>query len=140
MGKILIHAIFPLITFNFLDTLQWKEDYTRLTEVKFFQSVISEIYQNYVVHVPRNSFNQWRSLVKYSFLVIQIIPAGSQLTPSSVNIHPRSYGIQNSSQVGPGNGIVCNTISVPGLYFYPGIELLHPLSLFTLSVCLLAVP
>lgn len=106
--------------------------------MKFFQSVISDIYQNYVVHVPRNSFNQWRSLVKYPLLVIQIIPAGSQLTPSSVNIHPRSYGIQNSSQVGPGNGIVCDTISVPGLYFYPGIELLRPLSLFTL--CLPAVP
>lgn len=102
--------------------------------------MISEIYHNYVVHVPRNSFNQWGSPVKYFLLVIQIIPAGSQLTPSSVNIHPRSYGIQNSSQVGPGTGIVCDSFCPKAILFPGGRASLSFFSVFTLSVCLPVVP
>lgn len=50
-------AMFPLITFYFLDTLEWKEDYTILTEVKLlFQFVVSEICHNYVVRISKKYF------------------------------------------------------------------------------------
>lgn len=60
--------------------------------------MVSEIGLNYAVHVSRNDFSHQRSLENYSLLVIQIIPAGSRLTPSSVSIHLGAGGIQNSSR------------------------------------------
>ena len=67
------------------------------------------------------------------------IQTGS-LTPSSVNIHPWSYGIQNSSQVGPGTGIVCDSFC-PRAILFPGDRAsLSFFSVFTLSVCRSVVP
>lgn len=63
--------------------------------------MVSKICHNYVVHISKNDFSNQRTLVKYSPLVIQIIPAGSRLTPSSVNSHLRSLGIRSSTGVSP---------------------------------------
>lgn len=86
----------------------------------FFQFMVSEICHNYVVPISKIYFSNQRRPVKHSLLVIQIIPPGSGLTPSSVNIHLRPYGIQNSSQLGPGNGIGDDAILFPALRSYPG--------------------
>lgn len=55
-----------------------------------------------MVHISKNESSKKRIRVRYSLLVIQRIPTGSRRTPSSVHIHPRSLGIRNSPQVGPG--------------------------------------
>lgn len=82
--------------------------------------MVSEIGLNYAVRVSRNDFSHQRSLENYSLLVIQIIPAGSRLTPSSVSIHLGAGGIQNSSRLALGVELAVTPLLFPAPDLCPG--------------------